>query len=123
MGSQGNMHTCPDACTHSFQVVELDEVLLCHSYGAHRSTHICAQLCQGDETGVVSQVDKHTHTDACTLSNQGLGTGRGVTGPHSNACLYAPIQGGGADVGSQLDMYTCIDACTHTNQGVGTDGG
>ena len=42
--------------------------------------HIHMQLCKGGGADVGSQVDMHICTDACTHSNQGVGTDEGSMG-------------------------------------------
>ena len=41
--------------------------------GWHSSTHFCTQLCKGVGADMESWLDIHTHTDACTHSNQYIG--------------------------------------------------
>ena len=75
MGSQVDINSCSDACTHSKQVVEPQAGRLGHTHTVtHRGTQVSMKLCIGVEPDMASQVDINTCTDAYTHSKQGVGT-------------------------------------------------
>ena len=76
-------------------------------------------LCVMDGANLWSQMDMPICTDACTWSDQDVGSNEGWLGCVYRATYFhVTMQRGWVDVGSQVDMPTCTDAFTPSDQGV-----
>ena len=66
------MYIYNDACTYLKHSLTKEDGSLETHVGPYRYIHVSTQLCKVGDADVVSHVDIHTCTDACTHSNQGV---------------------------------------------------
>ena len=86
-------------------------------WGTHRGSQLSMLLSIGGWANMQCKVAINTCTDACTHSNQGMGTEMRWLGHQHQVANKLCIRGG-PYMGSQVNINSCTDACMHSKQGM-----